>query len=148
MPSKAARQDDASVSPARKDPAQKVGGLGLFGTAGISNGGRNRPPVEPTVSDAGAGDGDFRRELNRLLRLPASELNNIDHETMTAGQVLARIILKKAVLDETQSAIEIILDRIEGKPTKAAANKPNNDALTDQLNTSIDDLNDLLPEKE
>lgn len=92
-------------------------------------------------------DGNVRTELLRLMRLPVSELQKETDPRTSAGAALARILLKKAVLDEQQSAITEVMDRIEGKATKSAPNKPTNDALNEQLDLSLEDLNKLATEE-
>lgn len=147
MRAKAGRQNNAVLPSSREERTPKAGSLGLFGAAGISRNGRSRSPKSQEVSDSGSGDGNVRAEILRLMKLPANQVKEIDPETMSAGEVLARVLLSKAIFDEHQNAIEAVLDRIEGKPTKAAANKPNNDSLLDQLDVSLKELDELVPEK-
>lgn len=131
---------------AREASPEKAGPIGLFAGTGISDGIGQGPPLETEVSDSG-GDGSIRAELLRLLRLPVSELTKQTQPgRLTSGQAIARALMTKATLEQSQSAIELVLDRIEGKPTKAAQNKSTNSHITEQLDQSLDSL-DKLTEK-
>lgn len=78
------------------------------------------------------------------MKLPLSVLKaDPDPETTSSGAMLARVLLQKAVIDKNQNAIAEVLDRIEGKATKAAANKPSNNHIQEQLDLSIDALNNI-----
>lgn len=124
-----------------KTPEPKKALLGVFGGA--------KPPPPPAMEAAGAdaGDGNVRTELLRLLRVPLDELTKaVDGGRVTVGAALARVLLKKATIDGQSQAITEVLDRIEGKPTKSAANKPSNDALTEQLDSSLASLDELTEE--
>lgn len=65
---------------------------------------------------------------------------------LTSAQALARILLKKAIHDGSQAAIEAVLDRLEGKAGKGAQAKSSNEQLNDQLDVSLDSLNALTQE--
>lgn len=81
--------------------------------------------------------------MNRPIReVEDTEING----NMTGNEAVARQLIRTATKIGSFTAIEMILDRIEGKPTKAAANKPDNSQLTDQLDLTIDSLNDFTKE--
>jgi hypothetical protein len=83
------------------------------------------------------------------MKLPLAELAiDPDPQSTSVGQMFALILMRKAVTDQTLNAITEILDRIEGKSTKAAQNKPTNSHIMDQLNSSLDGLDDLTKEEE
>ena len=134
---------------ARKAQTQTAGRVGLFRTNGTDDDRRDDPPVQPQVpngsgNDEGEFDGSIRDELLRLLKLPAAVLEQTPDLTVTSGgALLARVLLQKAVIDKNQNAITEVLDRIEGKATKAAANKPSNSHIQEQIALSIEDLNKL-----
>lgn len=67
---------------------------------------------------------------------------------MSGDEALARILLRKAINDQSQAAIDAVLDRIEGKPTKATANKASNSHIDDQLDLAVDFLNELATEEQ
>lgn len=119
--------------------------LGLFSGAGNNDDRRDDPPREaPLPNGIGDFDGSVREELLRLMRLPLAELSRDPNPNRTtAGAALARVLLRKAVIDQQQAAITEVLDRIEGKATKAAANKPTNNHIQEQLELSLNDLNKL-----
>jgi len=96
------------------------------------------------VATEGSGGGTVRSELLRLLKQPIANTADSElHRKMTGNEALARILIRKAVNDQSQPAIDAILDRIEGKPGKAAANKSSNEHIDDQLDLALDALNDL-----
>ncbi len=78
------------------------------------------------------------------MKLPIAEVVDAPiHGGMSGNEVVARNLIKNAVDYGQLSSIEMILDRIEGRPTKAAANKPDNSQLTEQRDVQIESLNDL-----
>lgn len=126
-------QEEPVLSPARSPASKKAPKRGLFGGAA------------PTPSTASDFDGSIRNELFRLLTVPVAELDNDPDPAVTScGAMFARILMRKAVKEGTLNAITEILDRLEGKATKAAQNKPSNDRLHKQLDVSIDVLNNLI----
>lgn len=85
----------------------------------------------------------------RLMKLPLAELRRDPDETITSsGAMIARVLLRKATLDQNHNAIVEVLDRIEGKAVKGAQNKTNNSHISDQLNISLDALDALATEGE
>lgn len=60
----------------------------------------------------------------------------------SSAQVLARVMMRKALVGN-QSAIEAVLDRIEGKPGKSAPNKSSDGHIEEQLNESLASLDEL-----
>lgn len=141
--SKAGRQNNAVLPTTQQSGTQATPALGLFGTPGSGNGGRTNTPLEATVPDD-EGDGTVRTELLRLLKLPADELSKrVDLSKFTSAQMLARVMLTQAVVLQNKDAMAEVLDRIEGRPTKAANNKASNAILSEQLDSSLDDLNKL-----
>lgn len=142
----AKRPEEQVLRETREASSEGTGEGRLFTGIGISNGLGDDPTVEQTVSDIG-GDGSIRTELLRLLSLPMTELDKkIPPGRLTSGQMLARVLLSKAIKDQDKGSIELVLDRIEGKAVKAAQNKTNNNHLTEQLDVVLDDL-DKLTEK-
>lgn len=110
--------------------------LGLFGGA------PEKTRVQPQPREDF--DGSIRNELLRLLKLPTLELDDEpDPASTSVGQMFALILMRKAVKDQTLNAITEVLDRLEGKATKAAQNKPSNDHLHKQLDVSLDSLDEL-----
>jgi hypothetical protein len=135
-------QEGSVLPESRPTVAERNGGIGLFGATG-----GKKPPVRPVA--ASEFDGSVRNELLRLLKIPLSELDvDPDPQSTSVGQMFALILMRKAVKDQTLNAITEILDRIEGKSTKAAQNKPTNSHIMDQLNSSLDGLDDLTKEEE
>ncbi len=66
-----------------------------------------------------------------------------DEATTSIGAGLARVLLQRAVVDKNHNALVEVLDRIEGKAVKGAANKTSNSHISDQLDQSLEDLNSL-----
>lgn len=119
----------------------------LFGTAAVQDTGRVRGPEDGTGEYTG--DGTVRSELQRLLRLPVGTSVDADiTPEMTGNEALARILLRKAINDRSQAAIDAVLDRLEGKPVRAAANKTTNAHIDEQLDLQLDALNGLVPESD
>lgn len=141
MRTEVGRPDRPAVSSSRSRVSKATGNLGLFGATGGSNNGRGNPPVQPEVSDF---DGSIRNELLRLLMVPLSDLKDMDLDGATVGQVLARVLMLKAVADQNMTAITEVLDRLEGKASKSAQNKPTNQHIGDQLDANLSDLDSLL----
>lgn len=135
---------------ARSGSPERAGRSRLFAAAGNRDNRRSRKAVETRVPDGLDFDGSVKDELNRLLKLPIAVLKETpDPDTTSAGAMLARVLLKKAVLDENQNAITEVLDRIEGKAVKGATNKPNNNSLQEQIGFSLNSLNELsTPDKD
>lgn len=129
------------LSQAQSSASPRNGKLGLFGATGAPDTERRSPAVQSEVSDF---DGSIRNELLRLLKLPLAELDvDPDPDTVSVGQMFALILMRKAVKDQTLNAITEVLDRLEGKATKAAQNKPTNSHIGDQLDANLSDLDNL-----
>lgn len=130
---------------ARKASPKGTSRLGLFRPVGPTDSGRPATPEPIEVSDnAGTFDGNIREELQRLMRLPAAYLaTDPDKSIISAGALFAFVLLQKAIIEKNQTSLTEVMDRLEGKASKAAANKPSNAHIADQLELSIDDLNKL-----
>ncbi len=86
------------------------------------------------------------------MRLPAEQFrdNPMSEKSLAAqnrqpsvAQMMARMAVHRALYGGNFDAFEDIIDRIEGKATQAPANKPNNNALNEQIDGALTDLNKL-----
>lgn len=148
MPASDGGQERAVLFDAPKGGSKAVRAEGLFGADADRD---NRRPVRSDeVAPERTAEGSIRDELTRLLRLPISQTVDADlHGTMTGHEAIARILLRNAVSHGNKEAIVEIIDRVEGKAVRTAENKRGNSHLQDQLDFSIDDLNNLAsPEDE
>lgn len=105
-------------------------------------------PGSPGVSD----DLESEIKLSILLRrrlaekAPASMLTpgELSRGGATYAEVLSRVLVEKAA-DGNQFALEAVMDRVEGKPTKAVPNKADDSVLNEQLDAiGVAALNEMV----
>lgn len=145
------QSEEPVLLPARGGNPPEAGSLRVFGTADDHHvGGRNRKPVESTVSyRAGqtvSPDTDLRISplLKRIMAETAADEFQDDGTRMTNLEVLVRKLVDRA-LNENQFAMETVLDRFEGKPVRANQVQVADTALEEQIDrASVDALNSLL----
>lgn len=75
------------------------------------------------------------------MKLTVGEIEKPVTRNMTGNEAAARILLQQMLESGSKDAITIILERIEGKATRAAPNKSTNQHLDEQVDLQLDMLN-------
>lgn len=148
-------QPEGSVlSPARQGDAPPDGTLGVFGAAGGVNGQRSQSAdqhsaISDVQGNASAGlEEPIAAIFKRLLQEVAAPTYQEDNSRWRNVEVLSRQILS-AALQGNQTAIAIVLDRVEGKAVRGTPVAQTDTTIEDQIDrASVEQLNKLVPKKE
>jgi hypothetical protein len=137
-----AQSQDAVLSSASAAAIQRDVGVGLFAVDRDMDDRRASQTIASIPERLS--DATIREELIRLLGMPICLTADAPMPpSITGNEALARVMIRRAIRDEAQNAIDAVLDRIEGKPTKSASNKPSNGHIDTQLDLQVDALNSL-----
>lgn len=143
---------EGSVLPeTREAHSEAARTLGVFRAARGVDGGRaesaSQPSAVPDVSgDEAAGvEEPIASIFKRLLQETAAPQFQENGTRWRNAEVLARTILNRA-LQENQAAIDIVLDRAEGKAVRGTPVAQTDTTIEDQIDrASVEQLNKLVP---
>lgn len=152
-----AKSKEPVLPPAHQNETPGNGRLGVFGTAGSIDGGRSEStPVLSTVSNL---QGTETPTLETLEEPLAAIFKRLLQETAAPGfqesgvrmrnaEVLARTLMNRA-LEGNQFAIEVVLDRAEGKAVRGSPVAQVDTQLEEQIGRAeVAALNELTKTKD